>query len=274
MEKNNSMERTDLFRKIELQSEIIEKLEFLSSQIDMKEVDCYLSQMTDVTTAQAAYQELKEYLDEGTERMKMLFCQLECARRIYDRYQEKGIPDTVFIATMKCFKRFIDECEVKNGWKYFDRGWWTYRQLSMRIFRIGDLEYELKEYERENVIAIHIPSDADFSNALVEDSLKQADIFFRTYFPEYKYTKYTCNSWLLSPELKLLLPNHSNILDFQRRFEIMKVNKENDEYIEWLFKKPKDTVYDKLPELTSLQREVKKLLLEGKSIGSAFGIIK
>ncbi|MCI9506705.1 MAG: DUF5596 domain-containing protein [Oscillospiraceae bacterium] len=32
----------------------------------------------------------------------MLYCQLECARRVYDRYQEKHIPEAVFASTMKC----------------------------------------------------------------------------------------------------------------------------------------------------------------------------
>ncbi|MDO5411689.1 MAG: acyltransferase domain-containing protein [Lachnospiraceae bacterium] len=268
------MKITELFQMIDLQPEMIEKLGALSFQIDIKKIDGYLNRMMDITTAQEAYKELKEYLNEDANQMQMLFCQLKCAGRVYDKYQSMGIPDSVFAATMKCFKRFLDECAVKTGRSYFDRGWWTYRQISMRIFRIGDLEYELKEYDGEKVIAIHIPSDAIFSGDMVDDSFRRAEVFFKTYFPEYTDTKYICNSWLLSPELKPLLSNQSHILDFQRRFEIVKVNKEDYGYIEWLFQKPEDTAYEKLPEHTSLQRKVKRLLLEGESIGSAYGIMK
>lgn len=48
----------------------------------------------------------------------------------------------------------------------------------MKIFRIGELEYEFKEYEGENVIGIHVPSDSNLSKEAVDNSLKQANIFF------------------------------------------------------------------------------------------------
>ncbi len=175
---------------------------------------------------------------------------------------------------MRCFTRFIEECRKKNGRMFFDRGWWTYRQISMNLFRIGELEYQFKEHDGENVIALHIPSDADLSEEAVDESMRQAAIFFRTYYEEYKYKKYTCNSWLMSPALRPLLPERSNILSFQERFDIVQEDREDQEYIEWLFQVPVDTDHRELPADSSLQKKVKELLLSGGAIGSAYGFME
>ena len=175
---------------------------------------------------------------------------------------------------MKCFPRFIEECRKKNGRMFFDRGWWTYRQISMSIFRIGELEYERKQREGECVIGIHIPSDANLSKEAVDASLRQAERFFQAYDISWTDKKYTCNSWLLSPMLKKLLPENSNILSFQKRFDLVQEDKEDREYIEWLFQVTLDTKYKDLPVKTSLQKKAKNLLLHGENIGSAYGIMK
>ena len=141
----------------------------------------------------------------------------------------------------------------------------------MSLFRIGALEYEFCRGEEENVIGIHIPSDADLTPASVEDSLKRAGFFFRTCYSEYRYEKYRCDSWLLSPVLKTLLPEESNIVSFQKRFQIMQEDRESKEFIEWLFQKPENTDCKILPENTGLQKRAKALLLKGGTIGSAAG---
>ena len=228
----------EIYDLIDLQPEIIKKLEAIDGQIDLEQIDIYLERMLDIKTAEQAYRQLKDLLQNDEDHLKMLYCQLECARRIFDKYQEKQIAGTVYADTMRCFARFIDECKIKNGRMFFDRGWWTYRQISMNIFRIGALEYQFKEYDGENVIALHIPSDADLSKESVNASLEQAEVFFRTYYSDYQYDKYTCNSWLMSSALKPLLSQKSNILSFQNRFNIIKENPEDKEYIEWLFQVP------------------------------------
>ena len=265
--------RNELYDRIHLQLEIIEKLDALSEQIDISGLTGDLERMMDRKTARPAYLQLKELFSEDAEHLKMLYCQLECARRLHDRYREMQIPETIFTETMRCFARFIEECRVRTGRMFFDRGWWTYRQVSMNIFRIGALEYQFKEYEGEKVIGLHIPSDADLSGESVDASFRQAELFFGTYYKEYEYSRYTCNSWLMAPALSHLLSGGSNILSFQNRFDIIREDREDKEYIEWLFQIPADTEYTDLPQRTSLQRKVRELLLQGGTVGSAFGIM-
>lgn len=268
------MELQELYQVIDLQPEMVESLQKIGPQVDLGELEPCLEQLTDRRTAKQAYQDLVSRLGEDEGSMKMLYCQLECARRVFATYQEKRIAKSVYVDTMKCFTRFIKECMEKNGRMFFDRGWWTYRQLSMELFRIGALEYQFQEYEGERVIALHIPSDADMTSVSIDNSLEQAQRFFRTYYDGYVYDKYVCDSWLLSPVLQTLLSETSHITAFRNRFTIMQADTEGKEFMEWLFKVPEDSDIDKLPETTSLQRKAKKLLLEGGNIGAAFGVFQ
>lgn len=268
------MRMEELYYLTGLQAEIICRLHSVCEEVDFGQAAPYMERLMDRRTAAEAYKELKTFLADDVDNMKMLYCQLECARRAFEQYRQKGITEKIYADTMKCFSRFLDECRQKNGRMFFDRGWWTYRQVSMGLFRIGALEYELDKHEKKSVIAVHIPSDADLSLEAVEHSFREAGMFFRTYYPDHKYDRYTCESWLMSPVLKRLLPEGSHIVSFQERFTVISEDREEREFIEWLFQVPVDTAYDQLPERTTLQRKVKALLLAGGTVGCAYGILK
>lgn len=268
------MEIQKLYEMIELQTEIISQLESVEKELNLEQIDSCLNGLTERKTAAKAYEDLKTHLGEDTGNIRMLYCQLEAARRTYQNYQKKHISDRIFIDTMKCFTRFIEECGRKNGHLFFDRGWWAYRQASMSLFRIEALEYEFQERDGEPVIALHIPSNADLTAESVDESLNQADAFFREYYPDFKYDKYTCSSWLLSPALNQMLSEESKIMCFQKRFDILEEKREDREFMEWLFQAPENADYNNLPEKTSLQKKAKNLLLDGGYIGSAYGIIR
>lgn len=265
------MELQDFYSLIGLPSDAAYRLETAGRELDLPCLDGLL----DPNTARGAYQQLKQALpDDDPDHWKLLYCYLECARRAREGYGKRGIPERIYRDTMGCFSRFLAEDRNIYGRLCFPRGWWTYRQTSMQLFRIGALEYELRTCEGRPVIDLHIPSDADFSPASVDRSLEQAEDFFRAYFPEYRYEARICNSWLLSPKLRPLLPPESHILSFQNRFCILRENPSDKEYIQWLFQVPEDTQTERLPENTSLQRRVKALLLDGGAVGCAFGTMK
>ena len=138
---------------------------------------------------------------------------------------------------------------------------------------IPSLEYEIKPIDKNTIIDIHIPSDANFPPFLVEKSLKDAQIFFEKYFPLLSNAEYHCHSWLLDGQLRSMLSNSSNIINFQNRFEILNEGEVDTEFIEWLFN-TKSLDYTTLPENTSLQRNVKNHLLTGGVIRTPYGRIK
>ena len=192
--------------------------------------------------------------------------------RIYGAWA--GIPEEIWVATMKCYPRFIAEHRRSYGRDGFDRGSWTVRQTEARLFRIGELEYELcGENGRE--IGLHIPSDAVLDAEKMNESVREAREFLASRFPESAQAPIVCESWLLSPVLKELLPADSRILRFQEAFRLTETDPEDDNALEWVFcvaqGQRAGLELRTLPENTSLQRNMKRLLLNGKKPGSARG---
>jgi len=91
-----------------------------------------------------ALKKLQMILGEDTDNIKILACMLKASADLYEIYKEKGISNDIYFATMKCYTRFIDETYKMKGKLYFDRYWWTTRQAGCHLFRIGELEYEMK----------------------------------------------------------------------------------------------------------------------------------
>lgn len=223
-------------------------------------------------TEAAAREKLKHLFGEDEKQIKMLTCMLVCAAKQYTWYKKTGISDDIFYATMRCFTRFVKECKKITGICAFDREWWTARQVSGVLFRIGELEYEMRKEHSKPIVSIHIPSDAILTKECCDQSTADAKIFFKKYFPEYSNAEYICHSWLLAPELSLLLPETSHILAFQKRFFLRDVDYSGTEYIEWVFKTRGAKTAD-LPEESTLQKNMKQYLLDGGKIGSGFGIL-
>ncbi|MGN0449519.1 MAG: acyltransferase domain-containing protein, partial [Ruminococcus sp.] len=217
--------------------------------------------------------ELQAIFGEDEDNIKILACMLKACADVYDIYQAKGISDEIYFATMECYTRFIEETYQMTGKLFFDRYWWTTRQAGCHLFRIGELEYEMKHIDDKIVIGIHIPSDADLSPFAVDKSLMNAKMFFAEYYPNLANAEYRCHSWLLDSQLKGMLNDSSNILSFQTRFEIFNEGEIGTDFIEWLYN-TKSTDYSALPENTSLQRNMKRHLLSGGVIRNAYGRLK
>ncbi len=262
----------ELCQWIEMPWEMAERIreadkEFVYDKIE-KEWDMLLQE----PTRQEGLEKLRKVLGRDENGVRMLTCMLHGAMASYEEYQKCGIPQDIYIATMKCFSRFVGEHMESYGCYGFDRDFWTPRQIALKLFRVGELEYELWNWKGKEAVAIHIPSDAAMTPDCVTRSLEQAVSFMEKYYPDYVGVPYTCDSWLLSPGLKELLAPDSNIIRIQERFHIEEVNPDAPDVLEWVFKNPKCVLED-LPENTSLQRRMKEVLLRGEKIGIAFGVL-
>lgn len=207
----------------------------------------------------SALEALEKALAPDPDGCKILALMLRCCDRTWERYQAQGLSPKVFLDTMGCFSRFVRECRVHRGYWGFDRAFWTPRQLSGVLFRIGTLEYELLP---NGTISLHIPSDASLEDGAVEDSFRRARALLNEKFPQWREAPVVCASWLLSPELSALLPEKSRILAFQRRFAVTGVE-ESEDYREWVFKDSHSPL-EALPENTTLQKNLKAFLLSGR----------
>ncbi|RKI92303.1 hypothetical protein D7V94_06355 [Parablautia intestinalis] len=268
---NNIME---LCERIDIPKEVTAQVRDFDAQTDYTPVEAAMEKLFHRASWDEGLGEIKAYLGQDPQGIKMLACMLRCGLKTWENYVKQGIPEQIFVDTMKCFSRFMGEHKEGYGNYAFDREWWTSRQIAGQLLRIGELEYEMRPDQQINIIDLHIPSDARLERDSLLESLHRAREFFKEKYPVYGSAKMRCCSWLLSPTLKELLPKGSRILGFQELFDIETVGiAEDSEYITWVFKRP-DIAFEDLPENTSLQREMKKYLLSGRKMVDAIGIIK
>ena len=256
----------NLAAELHIPREVIERLE------PVPEAKPYLKGLCS-ESYEAAATAVHEAIGEDENGYRILSAMLEAALLAREEYARRGIPDDIYISTMGCFPRFIGEHKESFGTYGFDHWWWTGRQTSLRLFRIGPLEYELIREGVDNLISVHIPSDADLSDGAVDNSLLTARAFIHKFFPAYGEAEFICHSWLLSPALGELLPADSRINRFRRRFEVISVDEDADDYKLWVYKDKRLSI-EEFPERTTLQRKMKAYLSAGGKVGSARGIIR
>lgn len=262
-----------LCRRINMPEEVIQKILKISKNYDLLQYQPLIHRLTIASEWEDGLLELQKRLPEDKDGLIILTCMLTAGLTTYENYARKGICEDIFFDTFGCFSRFVREHKVSYGRFGFDREFWTPRQLSMLLFRIGILEYELYTDDGSELISIHIPSDSDLSEVNCRRSYLRSKEFLAQYFPEFHYEKYVCESWLLSPYLKEILPEYSRIIRFQNAFVIESVDLKSRDYMEWVFKN-RNLSIDEVPQETSLQRKMKEYLKKGGLIGNGAGHLK
>ena len=248
-----------LCRIINMPEEVTQQLLEIHSSLEM--FPC-LDLLMQAETWSEGLAQLKEAVGDDPGGFRRLCCMLRCALRARAEYDRLGISGEIYGDTMAAFSRFVREHKASYGRYGFDRGFWTTRQVSCKLFRIGQLEYELTDLNDEPVISLHIPTDVELRPEVLRPSLAEGLAELHRLFPEYADSKTYCHSWLLSPILKDLLPETSNILRFQELFDIEADEIPGKDVLLWVFRNPKLPRED-YPENTSLQRKLKQFFLEG-----------
>ena len=213
--------------------------------------------------------------------MAQLAAVLAAACKTRLAYRRAGVSDEIFLATMGCVSRFLEETKRLTGRWAFDRGFWTWRQTGCLLFRLGALEFEYAAGEGPlpgQALHVHIPSDAALTRAALDDSYARARAFFAgagaAFCKSGPPRAVLCGSWLLAPALDGLLPEGSGIRRFAGDYERVRVQEENTEFYRWLFQRLEPVPPEDLPEDTSLQRAVKAHLAAGGRIGMAWGVLR
>ncbi|MEQ4207946.1 acyltransferase domain-containing protein [Actinopolymorpha sp. B9G3] len=131
-------------------------------------------------------------------------------------------------------------------------------------YRLGQLEFtrgaiSLSDGPCGYALSVHIPPVRPLSPTLCDEAFAQASEFFSRHFPEEPVTFFTCESWLLDPQLADYLPETSNIIQFQRRFHLLPVHSEAEppqadgDVAEYVFGRSHRDL-DDYPQETTLQR--------------------
>lgn len=248
-----------LCRKINMPQEVTEEMVRLHGTLEY--YPCLDLLMQEETWTEGLAQ-LKEALGEDPRGMKRLCSMLRCALKTKELYDRLGISEEIYVDSIAALSRFVREHMESYGCYGFDRGFWVTRQVSAKLFRIGQMEYELTAHDGEPVVSLHIPTDVDLRPEILVPSVREGLAELYRIFPEYEGKPVYCHSWLLSPLLKDFLPAGSNILRFQEMFDMDPEATPGTGVLLWVFKNPKLPKED-FPENTSLQRKLKRFFLDG-----------
>ena len=146
--------------------------------------------------------------------------------------------------------------------------WGTYF-INVRLVEVGRLQYE---YVDMHTIRIHIPSDEKLEVLKVIDSITSSKNVIKQYF-KIEEPQYVCDSWLLSPEIHQLVSKDSNIYQFYELFDVSQGYDCIRDIFDFVYQTT-ECDYHYLAEDTSLQRAIKKYLLDGNHIYLGSGILK
>lgn len=277
-----------LCQKIKMPEEMTKVVVELLEQYDFSPLRQGLDMLVDPTSHEDGFRLIQDKLQNQPNAQSIwLSVYLVAALQTHRLYQFKGIDDSIFYETMGCFTRFVNEHLESYGTYSFDRAFWPHRQTSLRLFRLGTLEFERVNYKGQDllldgvvvlrsgepILSVHIPGDARLGGENCHASYDQAKEFFARFYPEFHYKAFFTHTWLLSPALQQLLPQESNILNFQKDYAICHMDEKDNGYIVWVFKSPKLKPED-FPEKTTLQRTIKNHVLRGGLVGSAAGIVR
>jgi hypothetical protein len=179
-------------------------------------------------------------------------------------HRDRGVPDDVSWATLADLGRnlAVDRRMNREGWPVM-QAWLTLHSRG-GLYELGRLQHQ----RGGAALDLHIPDSGPLTPESVTASLDEARAFFPRHFPDEPYTAFACGSWLLDPQLREYLPEDSNIIRFQRRFELEPYEEPEGldadvEVLRFVFRSL-STPLDRLPRRTVLQRAVVGHLTAGR----------
>jgi GNAT domain-containint protein/N-acyltransferase family protein len=180
---------------------------------------------------------------------------------------QRGIPDDISWATLSDLGRNLVRDRLLLGDGGLRTSGWLTLHFRGSIYQLGRLQFNRRDpsraarvadtsFEGDPALGIHIPESGPLSPELCDDSLARAQPFFARHFPERPPRVGICTSWLLDPQLADYLEPESNIMRFQRRFELVGEGSDGDaDVLRFVFHRIAPDI-DDLPRRTTLERAI------------------
>ena len=227
---------------------------------------------------------LPETYDNSADSCKNLLMYLYFCENLQKKYCEKGIAEKYLLDTLGDIVIWAKTHYSINQSIGLSETSWLIRHVTMKLIKLGRLQFcmapaehatpEGEISEGENVLEIHICEGEKLDVAECRKSIEAAKTFFAEYFPEFEYKYFTCHSWLLDSTLKKMLSENSNILKFQKLFEVVSEDDSN-RIVRYIFRW--DMTEEKLSGAvctSSFAETVKSHVLSGNTFPASLGIIK
>ena len=191
-------------------------------------------------------------------------------RRFHAR---RGIADDISWATLSDLGRNLKRDRLLLGDGGLRTSGWLTLHFRGSLYQLGRLQFNRTRVRAAHVadafgegdpaVGIHIPESGPLTPLACDDSLANAHPFFARHFPETPTKLAICTSWLLDPQLAEYLAHDSNIIRFQRRFELVGEGWDGDaDILRFVFHRIAPKI-DDLPERTTLERAIVAHLRKG-----------
>lgn len=152
---------------------------------------------------------------------------------------------------------------------------WIARYIRGFMISGNTFEYEiinntpdyLEKYSDIFLIKIHIPRCSDLSEKNIGNMLVESRKYILKYLNTNKEILFFTESWLLSKNLLNILDEESNIINFQKHFDIIKYIDGKSDFIKFVLNNSNkgDTI---------LKRKIRKYIDEGETLYKGIGILK
>jgi GNAT-like C-terminal domain/N-acyltransferase N-terminal domain len=183
----------------------------------------------------------------------------------------REIPEDVSWATLRDLGRNVAIHRRAHGVGGFDEHWWLTLHFRGLIYELGRLQFD----RVRDALGVHIPEAGPLAPAACDASFAWAREFFARHFPEEEHRVGRCRSWLLDPQLAEYLDAGSNIVRFQRRFELSEDVRDGSEDVLWfVFRRRGAVDLEALPQRTTLERAVVTHLRAGRSWHERSGTVE
>jgi len=206
-------------------------------------------------------------------------------------HADLGVPESITAATVADLGRNMLVFQKRFGVNGFDEQRWISLHFSGQLFQIGRLQYQLTtlgDRTAAGIAAAGLPVSADdptlsihlprfcgpLTAASCDESIAAARQFLAERLPTLEPRVAVCKSWLLDPQLSAVLGAASNITAFQRRFSLAYPPEvDNESALRFVFANP-DLPLTELPQQSSLQRTVVRVLAEGGNWHAGMGYFR
>jgi hypothetical protein len=206
-------------------------------------------------------------------------------------HQQFGIPDDVSWETLSQLGRAMAAHRQSHGQPGIHLSRWDWLRFFGWLYQVGRLEvtpYRIRTHPPEAgplfwyddetasrlgpgfrkgdpALGLHVPATDALTPEACDESLRRIQTAFAGVYPGDPPRIATCTSWLLDDQLAEYLPADSNILTFQRRFELVPGARDNDEAIlHFVFGADRPKQLEALPQDTTLERAVVRHLQTGR----------
>lgn len=123
-------------------------------------------------------------------------------------------------------------------------------------------QWQLMLAPGDGVLDIHIPEDGRLDHQACGQSMREAIVFFQTHFPDLEVKALVCTSWLLDPQLQVILDRKANLCRFQSELYLYPIRSDDRQTFERVFHSTPDEVR-RLQADSSLQKAIIKHVKAG-----------